>query len=546
MSQISTASNMTPALMQQTTAMRSQREQERANRARESIQASSIASRENIAAQDREATSQNYANLNEARALEAERDRTFQREKQRLAHEHAAKMVADTRQFALEQELRQGNFDLANSKARVGALTAMYNASYNFSAATRDQETQRRLAANSLTNVGESLIKAQGLTAILQESINNGMDRALFESGGFMGRNRGFFALALGESDTENIGEASEIAAYNLLVSQGVTPTDARRQIEEALGGFAFQGGSDERQEAYARLVNPYLDGLDEIDRFDAAHITAYTGVGESERGFRPITALVGNIFGGSKDVASDLDEVAVRDPREVMDYTIATVADVAAGQLGNIEAQDIYDFLKGAVNGNLDQGLVERMQADGHGPALGAIFQKFREGLGEKSLLLEKDRAGTSLGLLNIPGTTEVTNEERMTAARQYAGVLTQMYKDTNRAFGQFEAGESSLADQLGYMGLGETQELIRNITAIYEAGGGKKELMDHLSAIVDPKIREALTRAIEQADAARDPINQMDFFGPAMQQEAEAELAAQEEMIKELERLVEEGQSK
>lgn len=546
MSQISTASNVTPALMQQSTAMRSQREQERANRARESIQASSIASRENIAAQDREATSQNYANLNEARALEAQRDRDYQREKQRLAHEHAAKMVADTRQFALEQELRAGNLSLGQTRARIAGLTSMFNAAHEFDLATRNQEDRARLAANRLRAAGESLIKAQGLDMVLGQRLDEGIRKALFRTGGFQGRDRGMLAFLLGDADTENVGEASEISAYKLMVSQGVSPTEARRKIENTIGNYSFQAGNPDRQEAYRELVAPYLDGLDEIDPFDAAHITQYTGVGESERGFRPITALVGNITGGSMEGEDDLDRVVTRSPEEMMDYTIATVADISAQALGNIEAQDIYEFLTQAINGTVQEGTEERVKSSGHGPALGSILQKLREGLGAQRTLLQGDPEGKSLGLFNIPGAMDVTAEERGRASMMYLGVLDAMYNSAETAMVAFETGEGSLADSFGYFGTGEARELIANIGDIYEAGGGVDELTDHLSRIQDPKIREAITNAIMEGTATRDPLNQMEFFAPAMREEAERDLAVQEEAMRELEKLVEEGQNR
>ena len=527
MSQVSTASSLTPALMQQSVNTRAQQEQVRANQAREALQGASINQRaqEAQAAQqlgqqrldvmqqegalNREAQAQNYQNLNEARALEADKQREFERAKLNQVQEFTLQQAETARQNAITDMKNNLKFELAGRMGELEYMKILQGRAFEMDRLGRDREGRIRAESNRIQNLGEEMIKGLGLDQSIDMVFQDTMTRSLAANQMVYGVDGSWFFNVV----EAPVGEASDISLFNFFKGGGLNDVEAARKVQEALGGTMFQGGTEQRQDAFENAVrnsgfsNSEIDRiLDNLSDHDSDHIAQYIGYGLT-------------VLGESQEGDSDIDRIAGRSSADVMDHMIARAAVSIERTTGGSgpSAELTHKFLKGMVDGTIDEGTLTEIQQSGHGQMLGHLLTRMQAAVqSQTEAIFTADPTDSGvLGALNIPGMDQQTDEDRAAGIGLLRSQMTDMRDRLNQAVAAFDAngGQGSISNAMGYVHPDVVQGMFSNLRQLYMDSGSEKELMDAIAAVPDENVRKQLAASIGVLSDLRDPIDPRPF---------------------------------
>ena len=541
MSQISTASNLTPALMQQSINSRAQQEQVRSNQAREALQGASINQRANEAqsaqqlgqqrldvaqqegAADRQAQAQNYSNLNEARALEADKQREFERTKMQQVQDFTLKQAETARSNAITDMKNQMRFDLAGRAGELSYMNTLQQQSFEMDRLNRDRSGRIRSQSNKIESLGKEMIKGMGLDASVDMVLKDSLSGSLSANQMVYGVDESWFFNVM----EAPVGEASDVTLFNFLKAGGLSEVEAAQKVQDSLGGSLFQGGTEQRQDAFENIVRNSGFDIDEVlgrlAPHDRTHIMQYIGYGLTT-------------FGESQEGDSDIDRMAGRSSAELMDHMLARAAVSIERTTGSDGpgAELTHRFLKGMIDGSIDEGTITEIQESGHGQLLGHLLSRIQSAVdGQTRNLSEMDPTNPAvLGAINIPGMDQQTDQDRAAAIGLLRPQMNDMRDRLNQAVGAFDAngGQGSISNLMGYVHPDVVQGMFSNLRQLYMESGSMEEMEEILAGIPDPEVRKQLAASLAVLDENRAPIDTRPFVqrgidaqGAALQQQAD-----------------------
>ena len=549
MSQISTASNLTPALMQQSVNTRAQQEQVRANQAREALQGASINQRANEAqaaqqlgqqrldvaqqegAANRQAQQQNYQNLNEARALEADKSREFERAKLQQVQDFTLKQAETARQNAITDMKNQMRFDLAGRMGELSYMTTLQNQAFEMDRLNRNREGRIRAESNRIKTLGEEMVKGMGLDQSIDMVFRDTMTRSLAANQMVYGVDGSWFFNVV----EAPVGEASDISLFNFFKGGGLSEVEAARKVQDALGGTMFQGGTEQRQDAFESAVRNSGFSNSEIDRIldnmsdhDSDHISQYIGYGLT-------------VLGESQEGDSDIDRIAGRSSADVMDHMLARAAvSIERTTGGNGPSADLtHKFLKGMIDGTIDEGTITEVRDSGHGQMLGHLLTRMQSAVqSQTDAIFTADPTNAStLGALNIPGMDQQTDEDRAAGIGLLRSQMTDMRDRLNQAVAAFDAngGQGSLSGSVGYVHPDVVQGMFSNLRQLYMDSGSMEDMETAIAAIPDENVRRQLAASVAVLSEQRDPIDPRPF-GQATTEAQQSALQQQMDLLDEI----------
>jgi hypothetical protein len=537
MSQVSTASSLTPALMQQSVNTRAQQEQVRSNQAREALQGAAINQRAQEAqaaqqlgqqrldvvqqegAANREAQAQNYQNLNEARALEADKQREFERAKLQQVQEFTLKQAETARQNAITDMKNQMRFDLAGRMGELSYMTTLQNQAFEMDRLNRNREGRIRAESNRIKTLGEEMVKGMGLDQSIDMVLTDSMTQSLAPNQMTYGVDENWF---FGITE-QAVGEAPDVTLFNFYKAGGLGDVEAAKKVQESLGGMLFQGGTGQRQDAFASAISSYGDAgmvndvLNRMSAHDRTLINRYADRNLVEK--LGSTGVDLDMPFRSKFGAGDIDRMSGRSSAEVMDHMLARAAVSIERTTGpdGPGAELTHRFLKGMIDGTIDEATVSEIQASGHGQMLGHLLTRMQSAVQSQTdalYALDPAEAG-SMGAFNIPGEDEQTVEDRTAALGLLRSQMTDMRDRLNIAVGSFDAngGQGSLSSQVGYVHPDVVQGMFSNLRQLYMDSGSIDEMESAIAAIPDENIRRQLATSIAVLGEQRDPIDPRPF---------------------------------
>jgi hypothetical protein len=481
-------------------------------------------------AADRQAQTQNYQNLNEARALEAERNREFERAKLQQVQEFTLKRAETARQNAITDMKNQMRFDLAGRMGELQYMTTLQNQAFEMDRLNRDREGRIRAESNRIENLGKEMIKGMGLDQSIDMVLSNTFSQSLQPNQMVYGVDGSWFFNVF----EVPVGEASDISLFNFFRAGGLNDIESARKVQDALGGTMFQGGTELRQDKFENAIRGFGptslidDTLNSMSAHDRDHIEQYIGYG--------LLAV-----GESQEGARDIDRVAGRSADEIMRHMIARTSLSLENTTGTNgpSAELTHKFLTGMIDGTIDEGTLTEIKESGHGQILGHLLTRMQAAVDAQAQAADSADPASSgiLGTLNIPGKEEQTDEDRMSGISLLRSQMTDMRNRLNQAVAAFDAngGQGSISNLMGYVHPDVVQGMFSNLRQLYMDSGSMEDMETAIAAIPDENVRRQLAAAVAVLDEQRNPIDPRPFTQQAMGAQ-EAALQNQMDLLDEI----------
>ena len=260
----------------------------------------------------------------------------------------------------------------------------------------------------------------------------------------------------------------------------------------------------------------------------DSDHIAQYIGYGLT-------------VLGESQEGDSDIDRIAGRSSADVMDHMIARAAVSIERTTGGSgpSAELTHKFLKGMVDGTIDEGTLTEIQQSGHGQMLGHLLTRMQAAVDSQTqAIFSADPTNTSaLGALNIPGMDQQTDEDRAAGIGLLRSQMTDMRDRLNQAVASFDAngGQGSISNAMGYVHPDVVQGMFSNLRQLYMDSGSVGDMEEAIAAIPDEQVRRQLATSIAVLSEQRDPIDPRPFTQQAMEAQ-EGALQQQMDLLEEI----------